>query len=313
MPLPIDYNYSPVIALISSPRLATYGAAFKTTSDDELYGIYVWSQHAASALYPLLQNLEISLRNAVDQVAKERFGEFWWEHIRCAEQTEENNFYRNIEKAKLSLTKNWQKMEKRRRRAGKKAEQVPEWSHDQIIAATDFSTWHFILNNCFSAYHPVDNAYYLWPKSLSKVFRHYASINRDQKKVRKELTDLLFEMREYRNRVFHHEPIWAKAPDVNDAASAIGTIILKIEKLEKLIGAIEPRLLKTMQMAGLFNHARRVCSIKELNIYKNRESMCELTSEQKDVLYSHFMASMARNETLIWQQDNSKFGLHLIN
>lgn len=122
MPLPNNYNYTPVIALISSPRLASYGAAFKTTSDDELYGVYVWSQHAASALYPLLQNLEISLRNAVDQIAKERFGEFWWEHIRCTEQLEDNNFYQNIKKAKLSLTKNWNKLEKRRRKGGIKAQ-----------------------------------------------------------------------------------------------------------------------------------------------------------------------------------------------
>lgn len=100
---------------------------------------------------------------------------------------------------------------------------------------------------------------------------------------------------------------------MNDAVSAIGTIIIKIEKLEKLIGAIEPRLLKTMQMAGLFKHARRVCSIKELNIYKNRKLVCELTSEQKNTLYPHCMASMERNETMFWQQDNLKFGLHLIS
>ena len=71
--MPQATNYKPIISLISSMRLDGYRTTFRPNNECELYGIYIWSQHAAASIYPLLQNLEISLRNAVDREA----GEIW--------------------------------------------------------------------------------------------------------------------------------------------------------------------------------------------------------------------------------------------
>lgn len=76
--MPQNTPLNTVMPLISTPRLASYVTTFKPLSDHELYGIYIWSQLASGAIYPLMQNLEITLRNAIDAGARKRFGLMWW-------------------------------------------------------------------------------------------------------------------------------------------------------------------------------------------------------------------------------------------
>ncbi|ELW1648673.1 Abi family protein [Enterobacter oligotrophicus] len=311
--MPQATNYAPIVSLISSVRLDSYRTTFRPTDECELYGMYIWSQHAAASIYPLLQNLEISLRNAVDKEARARFGEMWWDRIQCAKDRDECHFHKNIEKAKDCLTREWRKKELRRRRGNRpQAQPIPVWSHDQIIASTDFSTWHYVLNNEYSALAPRENQQYLWPKSLSKVFKNYARINPNPQKVRKELIDLLFELREYRNRISHHEPIWVKAPNVNDARTAIDTIRVKINKIELVIEALDINLLNIMRKVGLFDNARRVCSVEELNIYRYTKPYCALTPEQISVIDQQCRDAKEKNETIIWEHNAAVYGLRAL-
>ncbi|WP_459177543.1 Abi family protein [Ewingella americana] len=307
--MPQNAHYAPVVALISPSRLGSYRTTFKPASESELYGIYIWSQHAAGALYPLLQNLEISLRNAIDKEARKRFGEFWWKSIGNT-LSGDTRFHENMVKAERNLEKEWRKKASRNRHSG--TQPLPIWTHDQIVAATDFSTWHFILNNEFAAPTPAHNATYLWPKSLSKVFKNYSAIAPNQQKIRKALSDLCFELREYRNRVFHHEPIWIKAPNVNDARTAIDTIRIKITKIENIITALDTGLLNIMSKVGLFDNARRTCSVEELDIYRYTRPYCPLTQEQKTLMETHCATANDHNETLIWESRNQVFGLRKI-
>ena len=61
--MPQTSHLNSVLPLISAPRLSSYITTFKPTGDHQLYGTYIWSQLAAGALYPLMQNFEITLRN----------------------------------------------------------------------------------------------------------------------------------------------------------------------------------------------------------------------------------------------------------
>ena len=76
--MPQNTPVNTVLPLISSPRLGSYIVTFKPADDHELYGTYIWSQLASGSVYPLLQNLEITLRNAIDTEARKRFGDKWW-------------------------------------------------------------------------------------------------------------------------------------------------------------------------------------------------------------------------------------------
>lgn len=313
--MPHSFNYSAILPLISTPRLDSYRALFQPSSDADLYGVYIWAQHAAASLYPLAQNLEISLRNSIDMEARTRFGLYWWKVIRHAGNHQSSLFLDNIRRAERKLSAEWEKKERERLRLKSNAPiptNRPVWTHDQIIGATDFSSWQFILVNAFAATTPADNQHYLWPRSLGRVFRNYALICNDQNQIRGRLLDLVREIRSYRNRLFHHEPIWIKGPMVIDARTAIDTVRQKINKMELLIKTIDKRKLALLEKVGIPAQARRICSVEELSIYRYRAAEPVLTSRKRRFLRSLASAASQRDVTTSWSCDGVVYGLYRI-
>lgn len=313
--MPQSSNYLPIIPLISTPRLDSYQLTFRTVSDVDLYGVYIWAQHAAASLYPITQNLEITLRNTIDCEAKNRFGTYWWNAIAYNVGWQANLFLNNIKKAEQKLTDAWEDKERKRLKLSRHAPiptVQPVWSHDQIIAATEFSTWQFILVDSFNSPIPADNHKYLWPVSISKAFKNYAIINSNQSTVRRDLINYIKELRDYRNRLFHHEPIWIKSPGVNDPRTAIDTIRNKINKIESLIKAIDTRKTDILDKVGLFAHARRICSENELYIYRYTPINQKITQRTKKTLRSITRETRNKNITVTWQYANEVYGVFKI-
>ncbi|MDK1905248.1 hypothetical protein MKS09_26260, partial [Klebsiella sp. K4-170] len=57
-------NYPLITPFISTPKITAIKSVFGSSLNDmECYGINIWSQKASSAIYPILQQLEITLRN----------------------------------------------------------------------------------------------------------------------------------------------------------------------------------------------------------------------------------------------------------
>lgn len=169
--------------------------------------------------------------------AKLRFDK-WWDNPALKGNTAITGtaFHGKIACAVKNLNDVWIKQQKKMKQS---AHPLPVWSHDQIVAATDFSAWHFILNGDFAAKKSSDNKHSIWPTSTGRVFRQYGTISPVEKTARRTVQKHIVKMREYRNRLFHHEPLWIKAPNVTDAATAIATIRNKIYKAESLIRTIE--------------------------------------------------------------------------
>ena len=265
-------NCVTVTPFLSSARLAPYKISFDVTNDHELLGAYAWSQQVAGALYPLFHFLEIFLRNAIDQEATKRFGQFWWDTISYDNSNYAcTKFLDNIQKAKDKLENNWKKSEVSRlglRSVRHITTTCPAFSHNEIIAATEFSTWTFILSKGFLTTSRANREDYLWPKSLGKVFKQYGLINSNQTQALYDIQNLINEIRDYRNRVFHHEPIWMKGTTHGlNSVRSIQTIRQKINKIEDLIKIIGNDVNQCLQDANIFKNVRRVCSINELEVY----------------------------------------------
>lgn len=166
-------DYKPVLSLLSTARLASVPAIFNVHTDLEKYGFSLWIQNAAASLYPLIQQLELVLRNSVDKTACDRFGEYWWDTI-SYDTTKDNHekFLKCIRDAERSLIQNWKAKEATRlglRSPTQVTTTPPIFSHDDIIAATTFSTWKNVF---LEALHTDDNSkkeHYLWPNSLPKA------------------------------------------------------------------------------------------------------------------------------------------------
>lgn len=109
--MPHTFNYSQILPLASPQRLASYQLTFSPTNEKELYGVYVWAQHAVGSLYPLTNNVEIALRNSIDNEARRRFGDKWW-MLPQFNNANTKDFIDNINKAKSSLDKAWKQAER---------------------------------------------------------------------------------------------------------------------------------------------------------------------------------------------------------
>ncbi|EGO4109420.1 CAAX protease, partial [Escherichia coli] len=121
------------------------------------------------------------------------------------------------------------------------------------------------------ALHTDDNAKkndFLWPNSLPKALRRLSVIDNKPVEARRKLLNLLKEIRDYRNRLFHHDCIWIKIKTV-DKQTAIESIREKINLIEKIITAISPVTNRALTAWGMYENARRICSTAELSIYTN--------------------------------------------
>ncbi|WP_417511090.1 Abi family protein [Methylophaga sp.] len=307
-------TYSPILELVSLPRLTKYRTTFKPVTDAQLYGTYIWVQHVGGALYPLLQSLEVTLRNTIDTAARNKFGDFWWDNIACNKNdVSRTRFYRGISEAKNKLISEWEKRE--RERLGLRYNEsipttMPVWSHDKIVGATTFSTWQFILNGDFSDQRNIPNSSFLWPQLLGKAFRQYHLFDRNPHRARSKIMNSIEEIRNFRNRVFHHEPFWS---GTNNQTTAIDSVRAKINKIETLLSSIDSRKRDIMVDVGLFMHARRVCSLQELNIHINAEpEKNNYTQKQKRNIRKVAMKSNKNTQTSTWNYAGMVFGIHRI-
>lgn len=301
---------------LSDSRLKPYQLTFDVTNDHELMGAYLWSQQVAGTLYPLFHFIEIFARNAIDKVAKKRFGDYWWDKFDYDHSDKTcKKFIKNIKGAKKNLKISWENAE--RDKLGLSYPDpiptpYPTFSHDQILAATEFSAWTFILTNGFFKPAGSSSTKYLWPSSLGSVFPQYNKLSPNPVDALKHLHDHLTDIRKYRNRVFHHEPIWIKGNTHKlTSIRAIQTIRQKITKMENFIEFLGKRLHREFIETNLINNAKRVCSLQDLYIYQGKAKYVPFTAKQKRLLRKKFSSS--QTETVCISYNNKVFGLsHII-
>lgn len=317
--MPQNLKYNTILQYVSSDRIDSYRNTFSHADDAEIYGAYIWSQHASASFYPILQNLEVTLRNAIDNEAKRRFGDYWWQVIgftgdRGDKQNVSAKFFNKIKAAENSLKAAWRKKEKNRLGIAT-GQQLPAdsimpiWTHNQIVAATEFAAWEFILVDAFSSNIRAEQKHYLFPNSMSKIFKNYAQISNKPNDARQILISLIREIREYRNRLFHHEPLWIKSSTVTNDKTAIDTIRKKINRAELIITAINLKKAQALDKVGIFSNARRICSIEELNIYTYKPCQSTLTVKQRRNIRK-LLRKTGNNQTLTFEYDGSVYGLY---
>lgn len=72
----MDFNQN-LERAISAPRMSTYRRA--AANDDHAWALYRWNVELSAAAAPLVADLEVALRNAINEQLCVRFGrEDWW-------------------------------------------------------------------------------------------------------------------------------------------------------------------------------------------------------------------------------------------
>lgn len=161
---------------LSAERLGGYVARGKVSGDDEVLSHYLWNIALCESLYPVLQCLEVTLRNSIHDALTQSSNDRWFEDARLLHGHKEQEAIRDA-KARLRIL-------------GK-----PDES-GRIVAELRFGFWTSLFDRRYEQV--------LWPRHLKSVLPEMPRKIRTRKTVSWQLE----EARRLRNRVFHHEPIW---------------------------------------------------------------------------------------------------------
>ena len=160
---------------------------------DRAKSAYIYNLQLSEAFLIPLSILEISLRNSISkQLANKYNRQDWYEGILADKKL--NFLHFEIDKAKKKL---------------KTSNKIP----DKVIAEFNFGFWTYLMNHrCQQE---------LW-QDISRAFP-YASVGRN--KIESKINTI----REFRNRVFHYEPIIWMPKKTSDYFKTIEDIIYSID------------------------------------------------------------------------------------
>lgn len=180
-----------VIDLITEQRFARYMLATGHNKKRAL-DLYIWNIRISEAFYPLLNVIEVSLRNIISAQLTSIYGGEWWEN---------EDFLNQIRKGRRVV-----------KRAQENLQKYGNMSSGKLVAELNFGFWC----NMLLPYHED-----IFWRNLREILPHlphtiaYSTLFERNKKI----CDL-------RNRIFHHEPIFNRniSKDYSDIVEAIGWI-----------------------------------------------------------------------------------------
>lgn len=261
---------------ISTPRLQTYSRLTGTSDLSTLIGAYQWNKRVSAAIYPILQCLEVTLRNAVHKAATSHFGTpDWYDPITklagndkfkadiAKNPWKDNQFYRKgvSNNPKRNGRKHWKSHHENMIEQAKKklANSNKTPTADAVIAELMFGFWVGLFE---SQYNDIQTTTRLWPHLDSIVFPHLQPANRTHSQVYSKLKQI----KDLRNRLSHHEPIW-KHRTVNNAQSSINYLSQITEEMIQLIGGMSKHRKELLFQSGQISYFRGVCSEECLAYY----------------------------------------------
>ncbi len=189
---------------LSSPRFNVYLA--KTNNDfDKAYRLYKVNIELSEAFYPILSVLEVSLRNAVNEILKVHFNDpYWFKNSLPLE------FLPFVSDATQKLTA-----------------QRKTITADRIIAELNFGFWNRLFNRHYTGL--------LW-KPLRLIFQNTPKHLRQ----RDTIADALYRIRTLRNRIYHYEPIFGNLLDLEKQYNEMLTFLTWFDNdLPKLLTDID--------------------------------------------------------------------------
>ena len=161
---------------LSIPRFEGYRRT-PTEPDIECMKRYVWNVALSEALYPTIQFLEIALRNSIHDAATSAFNnDFWFDNPKVISNPKT---LRIISGAKGALAKAHKPIESGR-----------------VVAELDFGFWRALFYNEYERK--------LWRQIIGDVFPNAPRRQRQ----RRLISPRVEKVRDLRNRISHHEPIW---------------------------------------------------------------------------------------------------------
>jgi len=192
---------------LSDQRIDAYRQS-TTDTDIDLLECYLWNIAICEALYPTLQNIEIALRNNINDAIRSSCKNPHW--------LTDQNFLDAQQRHAVSF------VIKKAKETGKTL------NTGQIIAELTFGFWTGLFDKKYGTV--------LWNRKdlIRSAFPNMPNDIRTRQTLSKRFT----EIRIFRNRVFHHEPIWSKnklGQQYEDLVEALGWLNHDLRNTNQLV------------------------------------------------------------------------------
>lgn len=169
--------------LLGEARFSSYLAHYKGNERMALR-LYSWNIAASTALWGPLGVLEVTVRNAIHRQMCERAGrDDWWESP--------TTYLMDRERRMIDST-----IEKLQWRGNTNP------SADDVVAGTSFGLWTGLTSEGLPRHATLSYETTYWQPRLHRAFPHYGAGKR--KVLHRQVDDI----RQIRNRIAHHEPIF---------------------------------------------------------------------------------------------------------
>ena len=275
--MPLNYDYDEPKKLISDARLSSYKHIICSNSDAELLGAYSWNMAVVGAFYPLIQLVEVALRNAINQVGMKHLtsipDKYWLETVQHT-LTSEGKVPKQVKGFKDKIKKAHSDAKKSLIQKGLENTQP---SIDQIISQTDFVTWEYIFDKHFYNGNNQQKAHCLWPHYLLKVFKKLPKVagKNPQFHQRDIIRRRIEEIRLFRNRLSHNEPVW-RVHHVKSKHDAILALTQMAEHIMELLFWISPKFKNYVVDIGIYSRITHLLNITEFERYLHISTLHEI-------------------------------------
>lgn len=284
-----------LLRLTSHARLSSYSQYLGTTNSAEAYGAYMWSTAVSAAFAPLVQAVEISLRNVLHDALSAGYGPAWYEHWVAQEKanlvrkkvlqtSQQSEGERLIKKAKTKV----------RSRLNMLPNQAPPTQ--RVLAELTFGFWVRFLSRF---YWDVNNRTKLWPNHLPAAFPGAPSPMQRVGALHSAFDQAVG----MRNRIHHQEPLW-KGPGVTSAASAVSHLQGELQTLLTLLDFMGPAKKTSLEKFGAIAAVEELCSKASLDRFmgRHRGEHTLLSTAKRSLLH---MSRKAGDSTSIWICDDA--------
>jgi hypothetical protein len=162
---------------------------------------YYWNVELCRVFYPMLHALEIAFRNSLDRAIVVNFPVRAYDHIPSWIDRQPRVAIHPGAEGQIQRAK--EKLLQRDAYTGglvKDHRRV----HGDLVASMSFGFWAGLLERAYE--HPGIRGVWLWPDHARTVFPAAGG------EPMPALRSAFNQIRHFRNRVFHHEPVWPKRP-----------------------------------------------------------------------------------------------------
>lgn len=197
---------------LTQARLSTVAAFFETRGHSDLLGCYSWCQAVGASLLPILGDYEVSLRNALHRSLSQYYGSAdsfeWMFKSRPNPAKAKHPNAPDLAWHKMSTRMQQDVAEVERKFSRTNQGRAP--SPDDIVSQLSFGFWEHLTTSLEHKSHPGD----LKVRVLSKAFPNGPSMGTAQfgdPTFIVQLKGLLYQLRDVRNRIGHHDQLWKTA------------------------------------------------------------------------------------------------------